>query len=312
MEVPVFLFTGFLESGKTTFIQETLEDERFNTGEKILLILCEEGFTETDLSKSSLKNVSKEIVEKEEFIPANLKMLAKKHNAERVMIEYNGMWDMSYLYENLPKNWMIYQQINFFDSNNILNYNSNMRNLVVDKLLNCELTVFNRMDEKKDEMEFHKLVRAINRGCEIIYEFKDGSIKIDEIEDPLPFDINAEVIEINDRDYAIWYANLIEHTENYLGKTVSFKGIVAVDASLGDKAFVIGRHVMTCCADDIEYKGIVCLSKEKTGFKTREWKSITATVTYGFNELYEGEGPMLELISHMPAEKPENEVATFY
>ena len=42
-EVSVFLFLGFLESGKTKFIQETLEDERMNTGERTLLLVCEEG-----------------------------------------------------------------------------------------------------------------------------------------------------------------------------------------------------------------------------------------------------------------------------
>ena len=310
MEIPVFLFTGFLESGKTVFVQETLEDQRFNTGEKILLIMCEEGFTELDLK--SLNNVALEIVEKEEFIAGNLKLLASKHKAERVLIEYNGMWEMSYLYENLPKNWLLYQQINFFDSNNALTYNKNMRNLVVDKLTNCELTVFNRMSDDIDQMELHKLVRALNRGCEIIYEYKDGSIKIDDIEDPLPFDINADVIEIKDSDYAIWYANLLEHTENYIGKKINFKGIVAVDKSMGKKAFVIGRHVMTCCVDDIEYKGIVCISDKELDFKTREWKTVTASVEFGFHPMYDGDGPLLKLISYNEAEKPEEEVASFY
>ncbi len=312
MEIPVFLFTGFLESGKTTFIQETLEDPKFNTGEKILLLICEEGFTELDTDKSALSNVSVEIVEKEDFTPVNLKMLASRYAAERVLIEYNGMWEMSYLYENLPKNWLLYQQINFFDSNNALTYNKNMRNLVADKLMNCELAVFNRMDDNADITEFHKLVRGLNRGCEIIYEYKDGSLKIDDIEDPLPFDINADVIEISDRDYAIWYANLLENTENYIGRKISFKGIVAVDKSMGKNAFVIGRHVMTCCIDDIEYKGIVCISDEELDFKTREWKMITASVEFGFHPMYDGEGPILKLISYREAEKPEEEVASFY
>lgn len=310
MEIPVFLFTGFLESGKTTFIQETLEDERFNSGEKILLIVCEEGFTEFDMNKIS--NVVAEVVEKEEFIPANLNMLANRHKPQRILIEYNGMWDMSYLYENIPSKWTIYQHMNFFDSNNALTYNANMRNLVSDKLMNCDMTVFNRMDDNRDVMELHKLVRALNRQCEIIYEYKDGSLKVDDIEDPLPFDINASVIEIEDKDFAIWYANLIEHPENYIGKKLSLKGVVAVDDSIGKNAFVIGRHVMTCCVEDIEYKCIVCLSDEKINFKTKEWKKILAKVEFGMHNLYDCEGPLLRLISWEDTQKPEDEVATFY
>ena len=42
-QIPMYVFTGFLESGKTKFIQETLEDPRFNSGEKTLLLVLEEG-----------------------------------------------------------------------------------------------------------------------------------------------------------------------------------------------------------------------------------------------------------------------------
>ena len=45
-QIPVYLFTGFLEGGKTKFIQETLEDGRFNKGEPTLLLVCEEGIEE--------------------------------------------------------------------------------------------------------------------------------------------------------------------------------------------------------------------------------------------------------------------------
>lgn len=42
-EIPVYLFVGFLESGKTKFIQETFEDPNFDSGDKTLLLICEEG-----------------------------------------------------------------------------------------------------------------------------------------------------------------------------------------------------------------------------------------------------------------------------
>ena len=42
-EIPVYLFVGFLESGKTKFIQETFEDPNFDSGDKTLLLVCEEG-----------------------------------------------------------------------------------------------------------------------------------------------------------------------------------------------------------------------------------------------------------------------------
>lgn len=312
MEIPVFLFTGFLESGKTTFIHDTLADPRFNEGERTLVILCEEGEIELDISAYPHKNVFIETVTKEEFCKGNLNLLIKKHNAVRVMLEYNGMWELSYLYENLPEKWVLYQQVNFADANNILTYNANMRNIVVDKLQNCDMTVFNRCDEGADTMAFHKLVRALNRRCDIIYESSDGKIMLDEIEDPLPFDINADVIEIEDKDYAIWYANLLEKTDDYIGKTVKFKGIAAKDKSLDDKTFVIGRHIMTCCEEDIAYRGLICVSPRSVDVKNRDWKIVTAKIEFAHHKVYNGKGPVLKLLSIENAKKPEEEVATFY
>ena len=108
MEIPVFLFTGFLEAGKTKFIQETLEDKRFNDGARILLILCEEGIEEYNPELFASPNVFVETVdEPEQLTEKTLKYYQTKHNVKKVMIEYNGMWMHSVLYDAMPKNWII-------------------------------------------------------------------------------------------------------------------------------------------------------------------------------------------------------------
>ena len=56
-QIPVYSFTGFLDSGKTKFIQETLEDERFNAGERTLVLLFEEGEEEYDLSTQHVREI---------------------------------------------------------------------------------------------------------------------------------------------------------------------------------------------------------------------------------------------------------------
>ena len=63
MPIPVYAFTGFLESGKTKFIQETLEDPRFNSGERTLLLVCEEGEEEYDSTSYPHACVYKVIVD---------------------------------------------------------------------------------------------------------------------------------------------------------------------------------------------------------------------------------------------------------
>ncbi len=308
-QLPVYLFTGFLEGGKTHIIQESMEDKRFNSGEKTLLLLCEEGEEEFDFSRFWGKNVYLEHIESEEDVTAaNLEALAKKHRIDRIIIEYNGMWSLSTLYQNMPKNWAIYQEMMFADANTFLSYNANMRQLMVDKLLNCEMLVLNRTPEGIDKEEIHRVVRGVSRRAAITYDYPDGHVEYDEIEDPLPYDLDAEVVEIKDEDYAVFYRDLSEDMEKYDGKTLKFKGIVARD---GDTVLA-GRHVMTCCADDIAYHPMVCIFDKPTKLKTRDWVTLTGKIKVEKHKLYRGIGPVFYVKSSDFAVPPAQEVATFY
>ena len=104
-EVPVYLFTGFLGSEKTTFIQDAMEGEDFNSNEdRTLLLLCEEGEIELHPAKFYGPNVFIETVEQEsDLTPEHLDELLKKHQAERVVVEYNGMWGLDSFYQNMPE-----------------------------------------------------------------------------------------------------------------------------------------------------------------------------------------------------------------
>ena len=308
-KLPVYLFTGFLEGGKTHIIQESMEDQKFNSGEKTLIIQCEEGVDELDLSRFYGQNVYLEQIENEaDITKANLTALAKKHKLDRIIIEYNGMWMLGTLYANLPDNWAIYQEMMFADASTFLSYNANMRQLMVDKLLNCEMIVLNRTPENVDKEEIHKVVRGISRRTAITYDYPDGHVEYDDIEDPLPFDIHAPIISIEDNDYALFYRDLSEEMNKYNGKTVRFKGLVARDG----KDILAGRHVMTCCADDIAYHPLVCIFEQDPALKTRDWVTLTGKIKVEKHKLYRGVGPVLYVTATDFAVKPAQEVATFY
>ncbi len=313
-ETPVYLFLGFLESGKTKFIQETFEDPRFSSGEKTLLLVCEEGMEEYETIRfEGAENVELVLIEEEEHLTEEyLTSLQLEHGFERVVVEYNGMWALEKFFNAMPEGWMINQIMTFFDSNTFLNYNANMRQLVYDKIENAQLVVFNRFDDKMDKMAFHKVVRGISRRTDIVYEKADGKADFDEIEDPLPFDINAAVIEIEDKDYAFFYRDLTENLEAYIGKTVKFKGLVATDKRLEPQDIVVGRHVMTCCADDIQYCGIACTLPYIMELQTRDWISITAKIEFKKHRIYKGKGPVLTAERVVVCNPPEEALATFY
>lgn len=312
-EIPVYLFTGFLEAGKTRLIQETMEDERFNAGESTLILLCEEGVEELDISTFSGKNVRVEVIDDVKALTKEkLTALAKVYKAERVMVEYNGMWMLDELYNVLPENWLVYQEFMMADATTFLQYNANMRQLMVDKLQSCEVIVFNRYNDSIDKNELHKIVRGSSRKAAIGYEYEDGTFEQDTIEDPLPYDLNADVVVISDGDYAVFYRDLSEEMDKYIGKTVCFKGIVARDKSLPNNEFVAGRHVMTCCEADITYRGLAVVAKESAPLETRDWVTVTGKLELAYHKIYRGKGPVLKMTDCTPAEKPDPEVATFF
>lgn len=312
-QIPVYAFTGFLDSGKTKFIQETLEDPRFNAGERTLVLIFEEGEEEYDLSTYPKKNVYLEVLDQQTVSTEELKALQKKYKAERVVAELNGMQQVGDLYMRFPESWAIAQEVMFADATTIMTYNANMRNLVMDKLVGAQMVVFNRMTPGQDVMPFHKLARAANRRIDILYDYTDGTTQFDEIEDPLPFDINAPVIEVKDEDYALWYRDVSEEPEKYDGKTVHFKGQVAMLRRDKNGMFAPGRFVMTCCVEDIQFCGIPCRYNGSGSLESRSWVLVTAKISAEKHPLYKGDvGPVLTAISvETGAEPADPDVATF-
>ena len=311
--MPVYLFTGFLESGKTKFIQETLEDKRFCNKEKTLLLVCEEGEEEYAPEQFATDTVVIRVLEgQEQLTTENLTKWAQETKADRVVIEYNGMWLLDALYAAMPEGWVVYQEFMFADAGTFLSYNGNMRQLVYDKLKSCERVVFNRFKPDMDKMEFHKVVRAASRRADIAYESTDGKVVYDDIEDPLPFDLNAPVIEIGDADFAEWYRDLGETPANYEGKTVRFKCRALKRSKMPANTFIVGRHVMTCCVEDIQFAALVCQWDEADTVQDDSWMILTAKLNFKFNKAYGRKGPVLSYVSHELCEAPEQPVATFY
>lgn len=313
MMLPIFLFTGFLDGGKTTFLQSMLEDPGFNEGQRTLVILCEDGEEELLPSRFSINNVTiRKVSDLSELTQGNMILWGRKAAASRIMIEYNGMWQMNDLFDRLPENWGIAQETMLVDATTIGAFNANMRQLVVDKLNTAELVIFNRVRPEQDRMELHKLVRGVSRGAQIVYDLTDGTSEEDNIEDPLPFDINADIIEIADRDYALFYRDLIDEPAKYEGKTVRYKGLCANNMRLPKDTFLAGRHIMTCCEADIAYCPLVCRWDRAKSVRHKSWGIVEGRINEKFSNIYGKKGPVLTVHSFSPAEQPEQPVATFY
>lgn len=317
MEIPVYVITGFLESGKTTFMQETIQDPGFTTGrEHSLLIACEEGMEEYDENvlkkyKTSLCMVE----EKENFTLAYLEECNKTYHPDRVLIEYNGVWELKALLEmELPEDWVIVQVITLVNAATFEVYLGNMRSIIMEHFTGTDMVIFNRCTIETPRASYRRNVRAINGRAQVFFEAEDDTVEFPEEE--LPFDDQAQHIVLEDEDYGIWYVDAMDEPKKYVGKQVTFKGMVFKPPKMRKGSFVPGRFAMTCCADDATFIGFICKTKpdlehEVEKLNNREFVTVTATVAYEFQKDYRGKGPVLYLDSLAPAEKPREDFVYF-
>ena len=172
------------------------------------------------------------------------------------------------------------------------------------------MVIFNRASQELLLANFRRSVKVVNQAAEIIFEQEGGGI-IDIFEDQLPYDLDQEVIDIAPEDYGIWYVDMIDNLEDYVGKTVRYSGQVLKSRDLEAGFFVPGRMAMTCCADDTQFIGYVCKWPDSKRLKMGSWVTVTAKIAEEYMEVYRDKGPVLYASEVVPAEKPEQELVYF-
>lgn len=306
---PVYIINGFLDSGKTEFFRYTMSQPYFQTKGLTLLIVCEEGENEYEEALLAKTNTVLEVIEEEsDFTPATLMALEAKHDPERVLIEWNGMWNFREV--KLPKAWQQEQQITMIDATTFAMYYTNMKSLLADQLRNSDLILFNRADGIEDLPGYKRNVKAVNQRAEIIFEGEKGEIDVT-LDEDLPYDLHADPIELNNFGFGNFYLDALDHVERYLGKRIRFKGMVMKPGGIPAGCFVPGRFVMTCCAQDIQVLGFACEFAGANELQEKSWVEVTARVDKKFVEAYGGEGPYLVAETVEQAQPPKTEIIDF-
>ena len=310
-EIPVYLFTGFMDSGKTTLIKETLLENGFAEQGKSLIICCEDG--DVEYSEEELKKINTQVAymeSEENFTAEKMQELQNSYLPDQIFIEYNGTWGMDKILEmNMPKGWVIVQTLATADATTFDMYLSNMRAMIMEQLFAADVVIFNRCDDNTDRGKYRRNVKALNRKAQIVYERADGTI--DDRPEELPFDISGDEIEITDADYAIWYMDALDNPKKYEGKKVTFLALVYNPDKLKKGIFVPGRFAMTCCVEDVTFIGFKCKYPDEDKIPHKSWIKITAEVRVEFAREYKGKGPVLYPVSIEKAEKPDDELVYF-
>ena len=310
--VPVYLFTGFLDGGKTSFIRQTMDEGQFKDGRTTLMIVCEEGEEAVDIMRLEANRFVVRNVEDEDDINEDLlKGFDKEVRPDRVIIEENGMWDVDELFEALPDHWEVAEVITPIDSGTFEMYLSNMKMMMTNQYKYSDLVVFNRCESEHDRAMFKRMVRAVNRRAQVLYETRDGQVE-DNVPEELPYDMDAPVINVGDEDYGIFYIDIFENLAQYIDKTVHFKAKAAHPKDLkNDKLFVVARPAMTCCAEDIAFVGFPCDYDDQAKVKEGTWVEVTAKVRAIMNKQTGEPAPIMVAKKIEETTAPEDEVAYF-
>ena len=310
MEAAVYIVTGFLESGKTRFMQEMLTDDGFSEGERTLLIVCEEGVEEYDpelLKKTNTVMVTLE--EPEDLVRLN--ELDQEYKPERVLIEYNSTWLLQALYAApKPKNWELAQIITLIDATTYEIYINNMRQFMADGIQEADLVIFNRCEADMPKSKWRRATLAMNNTARIFFEHNDGTMDDGVTDEDLPYDVKADPIEIGDTDFGIFYLDAMEHPDRYDGKRIRAKGRAFRMNDMPKHCYVFGRHAMTCCVDDIGGIGFLCRYNEKEP-DTNDWIYATVKAEASFSPLHGRDALIFIEESVSPAEPPEEELVYF-
>lgn len=304
-----YLINGFLESGKTEFIKYTLEQPYFKKKGKTLVVLCEEGENTYERAFLRRNKVLLEVIEEEEdFTLEALEALEKLHNPQRVIIEYNGMWNHKNI--ELPRRWVLEQQITVIDTTTFGMYYANMKSMVGEMVRRSELILFNRAEGIDDLATFKRNVKMVNQTAEIVFEGDESEITT-VLEEELPYDISEECIQITEDTYGTWFLDTLENTERYIDKRVEFVGKVLRKPDFPKDHFVSVRVMMTCCEDDLASLGFVCKFAGSDEIEEGRWVKVEAVIKQEYWPDYGEEGPVLYADSVVETIPPENEIIDF-
>ncbi|MBO7364875.1 MAG: GTPase [Lachnospiraceae bacterium] len=310
--VPVYLITGFLDGGKTNFLKFTMGEDYFNDGSKTLLILCEEGeeeYPEDFLKKTN--TVLTRIGDQADLKPYTFEKLAKKYRPERVLIEYNGMWDVTKIIGmQFPRYWTVYQVITVLEGPSFRLYLNNLKMAAMTLLTSTDMVIFNRCDKDTDLVLYQRTVRSVNRRCELVFE--DAAGKEMECPEPdLPYSIEGKRIGISDENFGTFYIDLSAHPERYVDKEITLTLQIIQDPSFPENVFVAGRRAMTCCAEDIRFLPYIFIYEKARTLAAQSFAEVTAVCKWEYHEGYKEEGPVFYVKEVVPVPKPADELIYF-
>ncbi len=303
-EVSVFVINGFLEGGKTTFIKEAIIGDPGMKKERVVIVCCEEGEIEYESLPSNIHVVTLE--DKEQLTRDVFFKIDEQYKPTYVIIEYNSIWGMETLYSTpKPEEWKLVDQLTVIDGTTFEQYFTNMKNIFVDMLRTATNVIVNRCTRDDDFRFYKNNIRRCAPQANIMYVSDEEGIMDIMLEEDLPYNLNDPVISLDDDSFVIWYIDMLDNPQRYLGKTVQYVAMVRKRDYYRAGYFMAGNMVMTCCEDDMQYMGFLCKSEKSTAIGHGDYVRVRGEVRYEYAPEYGEEGPVLYAKKVIPIQNPQ-------
>ena len=301
-QIPAFIINGMLDSGKTSFINTIIHQDEFYKKGTTLLITLEEGEVEYD-SLNLLDNFNTTVLSLSDETPMpkdKLETLITMHRFDRVIIENNAMSENVL---ELPECLIVSQIITLIDCSTFESYYQNMRVKMADIIRPANLILFNRIDGFEEKLlSYKRSLMLLNADSDYVFQNTNGEV-IDTLADELPYDLNSDIIRLDDKDYGVFFIDSYDQKDRYDGKKVNMNAVCYMQA---DGTVVVGRLAMTCCENDIQLLGFFTDLKEM--FKANEWINLTAIIKY--ENIEDEEEPVLKVIEYNKIKQIKDPVVT--
>lgn len=246
---PVYIFTGFLDSGKTTSIKNTLSDPRFTENEKTLICVFEQGDVEYDENFLKKTNSVVEYLDFKSLTPDLMRSLDEKYKPDRVFVELNGLDNgIEFFKKGMIKGLDVAQILTLIDGSKFKVNMNNLKQFFYNHIAISELAIINRSDNQ-DLRFFRNNLKGINQRIEIVYEDTNGNVT-NKIDDNY-FDVSKPLV-ISDGDFGIWYMDALDNPNKYENADITINSYFVRLDEEDKNIMACGRKAMVCCSNDLQ------------------------------------------------------------
>ncbi len=279
------LVYGFLDAGKTTYIQDCIENDYFCKYGTTLILCFEQGEADYDEEMLSGRRTTVAYYEGKTDIRRFCLDSIEACQPDRIYVEMNTMTPE--LRAQFPACMQVGYAVTWIDWQTLPLYFANFKQLINQMVSDSGQVVFRGCPSKALLEPYSQAFRVMNQRA--VYLRQDPMGYHEKAFDLfLPFSLEDPEIAIDEGGYVPFWLDALDHPEHYEGKTLRFLGPLELRRSGEDGSWSAGRVIMVCCMADLQFMSFPLAAAPEGcggGWVSLEARGVVGTGEYGRKRL---------------------------